>query len=370
MKLTIAREELTKAMKAAAMIAPARGARPILACACITEISGNSGVVLASNIEQSLRYELKIESVAGEPMPLCVRAATLAGLLAECSDDFVTLETKGVGENGVIIFASGRDRFEINRHDAADFPEVLKAPELTSFTLPAATLETLVSRTVFAAARESGRYAINGLYMVAEKGWLEMVATDGRRLALAKCAVDRKSEIVGSILPLAVTNFLRAKFFGAEEVRVCVGESVVFFQAGAVTISTLLVNGIYPKYGQIIPKDGDKEANFTREDLIHALIRASFLISEETNSVRLVFSENACQLESRSPDKGSATVVISCDYKNVPTSITFQLKYLQEVLRVLDGETVRVEMSSAARPGVVRDGTDFLYVIMPVNAQA
>jgi DNA polymerase III subunit beta len=365
MKLVVKREPFTAALSAAAAVVPLRGARPSLKNALLVGDSDGNLEIQATDMEVGLRYKLKAESIQS-PASLCLPCITLSGLLKECTEDIVTLETTGA--KGVLTV--GRDRFEVIGQESSDFPEVPSMGEGAALSVPAAELAKMIDRTIFAAAREQGRYAINGVYMQCKDKVLEVVATDGRRLAFCKKKLKSGSIDEGIIVPIKMMQEIRKlcdNVPNGEEIQIAVRGRAVLVSGSAVTLSSLVVEGIFPKYQQVIPKDSDKEVTFKREALHHALRKAVFLTSDETRTVQLNFSPGTCLVEARSPDKGQAAVTVEAEYNGEQLAIGFNPQYLQDALKVLGSDTVRLELKDPARPGVLREGQDFLYVLMPVN---
>jgi DNA polymerase-3 subunit beta len=365
MKLVVKREPFTNALAAAAAVVPLRGVRPSLKNALLIGNENGEIEIRATDMEVGLRYRLKAESLE-EPASLCLPCVTLAGLLRECTEEVVTLET--VGAKGT--FSVGRDRFEVIGQESSDFPEVPDLGEGPVLTIAAAELARMVDRTIFAAAREQGRYAINGVYMQCKDKVLEVVATDGRRLAYCKKKMKTGALEEGVIVPIKMMQEVRKlcdSVPGGEDLQLAVRNRAVLVKGGAQTLSSLVVEGIFPKYQQVIPKDSNKEVSLKREVVLQALRKAMFLTSDETRTVQLTFSDGTCLVESRSPDKGQAAVTVEADYKGEQLSIGFNPNYLLEALRVLTAESVKMELKDATRPGVLREGADFLYVLMPVN---
>src|SRR6185503_9349712 len=190
MKLVVKREPFTNALISAAAVVPLRSVRPILKNALLVASKDGSLEIQSTDMEVGLRYRLKAESVK-DPASLCLPCATLAGLLRECTEDVVTLETEG--PKGVLKV--GRDHFEILGQESSDFPEVPDLGEGPLLAVPAPDFAGMVDRTLFAASREQGRYAINGIFMQCKDKLLEVVATDGHRLAYCK----RKLKGAGSL---------------------------------------------------------------------------------------------------------------------------------------------------------------------------
>ena len=366
MKVVVKREPFTAALSAAAAIVPLRGARPSLKNALLVGDADGNLEIQATDMEVGLRYRLKAESLQS-PVSLCLPCITLAGLLKECTEDIVTLET--TGPKGLLTV--GRDRFELLGQESSDFPEVPSMGEGPTLSIPAVEMAKMIDRTIYAAAREQGRYAINGIYLVCKDKLLEVVATDGRRLAFAKKKLKGAGGLEeGVIVPIKMMSEVRKlcdNVPSGEDLQIAVRGRSVLVCGAAVTLSSLVVEGIFPKYQQVIPKDSDKEITFKRDVLLQALRKAVFLTSDETRLVTLTFSPGTCLVEARSPDKGQASVTLEAEYNGETLSVGFNPQLLQDCLKVLNADTVKLELKDATRPGVLREGQEFLYVIMPAN---
>lgn len=366
MKLVVKREQFTAGLSAAAAVVPQRGARPSLRNALVKGDEEGNVEIQATDMEVGLHYRLKAESIE-DPVSLCLPCLTLSGLLKECTEEIVTLETAGA--KGILTV--GRDRFEVLGQESSDFPEVPGLGEGPVLNVPPAEMAKMIDRTVFAAAREQGRYAINGVYMQCKDKVLEVVATDGRRLAYCKRKLKAAGTLEdGVIVPIKMMQEVRKlcdTVPSGEDLQVAVRGRAVVVAHSVETLSSLVVEGIFPKYQQVIPKDCDKEITFKREALQQALRKAAFLTSDETRTVMLKISNGTCLIEARSPDKGEAAVTVEVEYAGEPVAVGFNPLYLQDALRVLSADTARLELKDAARPGMLREGQDYLYVLMPVN---
>ena len=366
MKLVVKRTAFVTALSAAATVVPTRPPRPNLRNALLSAQKGMAFEVQATDLEVGLRYRVQAESIK-DPISLCLPCHVLAGLLNECTEEIVTLETEGPKA----ILTIGRDRFEVLGQESSDFPEVPDIGEGPTVPIPAADLAGMIDRTAFAAAREQGRYAINGVFAQVKDRLLELVATDGRRLAYCKRKLKKADGIEeGVIVPIKMMQELRKlcdQVPNGEDAELAVRGRSLLCRGGSMTLSSVLVEGIFPKYQQVIPKDVDREITFKRELLLLALRKAAYLTSEETRTVSLTFSPGTCLIQARSPDKGEAAVTVEVEYTGDKLTIAFNPQYLQDCLRVLTAETVRLDLKDPSRPGLLREGTDYLYVLMPVS---
>jgi DNA polymerase-3 subunit beta len=367
MKLVVKRAPFAAGLTLAASVVPRQTIRPILRHALLAAAADGSVEIQATDMELGLRYAMKAESVS-EAATLCLPGAILAGLLGECAEEVVTLDTEGAKA----VLKIGRDQFEIFGQEASEFPGIPAFPSGPVTKIPAGELRTVVDRTLFASAHEPGRRAINGLYLQVKERVLESVATDGRRLAYCKTKLKSTGALEeGVIVPVKTMQEVRklCELVGdSEEISVATHERQILFRGGPLTLCSVLVEGIFPKYQQVIPKDCDKEITLKREVFQQALRKASYLASEETHSVVLTFTPGTCLVETQSAEKGQAKVTVEAEYAGAEMRVAFNAQYVADCLKVLAQDTFRLALREPARPGVIREGADYQYVLMPVTS--
>jgi DNA polymerase-3 subunit beta len=204
---------------------------------------------------------------------------------------------------------------------------------------------------------------------------LFLVATDGRRLARAGGQVlESKAADFQVIVPVKALRafekiFVPGKDRGSATVDVHVTPNQLLLRADDRLLSTTLVEGHFPKYEDVIPRDCDKLARLNRNDLLGAIRRAAVLTSEEARAVRLAFDKEQVVITAQSPEQGEARVELPIKYDGTPVEIAFNAGFVTEVLAVLAHDEVVMELKEGFRPGIVRgeDKAEFLYVIMPVS---
>jgi DNA polymerase-3 subunit beta len=200
-----------------------------------------------------------------------------------------------------------------------------------------------------------------------------MVATDGRRLAMAKGDVvsdNTGKEGVKAIIPAKALTLIDKLVDDPEEaVGFQIKENQILVHTSSATLASSLVEGQFPPYEDVIPKDCDKKMTASTADFLAKIRLASLLTTEESKGVRLAFSKKGLVLSSRSPESGEATVNFPCKYEGTDVEIGFNPTFLIEALRVVDSDDITLELTAPNRPGLIKGGPDFLYVIMPVNLQ-
>ncbi len=366
MKVLFNREEMAAALGAVSGVTSARTPKPILQC---VRLEAQSDVVLflATDLELGLRYAASQVEVH-QPGEVVVRADTLAQIVRECADETLALDTQ---KNQLHIRGAG-SHFQIVTHAAGDFPPVAVMEGEPDFSLEQGELRRLIEWTVFASARESSRYAINGVLweFKKEKSRVTLVATDGRRLSLARGSV-RPSESAADrsviVPPRALSLFGRVSADPEAVVFVKLSPNQVVLNLGRATISSSLVEGNFPEYERVVPQDNNKEAELDTAEFTSALKRAALLTSEESKAVKMSFNDGALVLTSRAPEQGEASITIPANFRGEPLEIGFNPVFLLDVLRVTPTDKITGHFRETNRPGILRISDDFLYVVMPVS---
>ncbi|MBS0187908.1 MAG: DNA polymerase III subunit beta [Planctomycetes bacterium] len=395
MKVICDRGALLDAINLISGAVAARTPKVQLTCVKLTAAkTGNVGslTLVATDAEISLRLHLAQVDVQ-QPGEALVPADKLRQIVsAEDSEPTLTLET----ENEIVHIRGQDAHFKVFGYQVADFPPV---PDLAGviagadgtkakavFSQNAGALSGTVARTLFATARENSRYAINGVLMKRDGKKLEMVATDGRRLALCRSTLtggsDKDAKTISCIVPTKALNMLQRLLGNPDEVvQVAVTDNQVFFGIGGGTgktdapravLSSTLVEGTFPPYEDVIPKDQDKKVTFDRDVLSSAVRRAALLTNEESRGVRMSFQAKKKHLElsSRAPEMGEAKVDIDlAGYEGDDIEIGFNPTFITDALKVISDPQVIMELKAPNKPGVVKSGGDFVYVVMPVNLQ-
>ena len=377
MKVICDRAALVEAVNTAGGIVASRTPTPVLKCLKLTASNAEpSGLLLsATDLEVGLRLGVEQVEVAEEG-EAAIPADKLSQIARACVDDpTLTLETEG----DTLHIRGADSHFKVFGSDPKEFPPVRDFGDAAvDCEIDAGTLHMLIARTLFAAAVEHSRYAINGVLFERDGKRLRLVATDGRRLAMATgearsgegkstCIVPTKAlklvaklaDDPGAPIRLAIEDHQILMAFGDADAP---GETAV--------LSSNLVEGAFPPFEDVVPKEQDKKVSFETTILSSAIRRAALLTNEESKGVRLSFADDKLTLTSRAPEMGEATVEVNLeDYQGDPLEIGFNPNFITEALNVVDTGKVVVELKSATKPGVLKTGPDFTYVIMPVNLQ-
>ena len=362
MRFVCDRASLNEALSAAGGVTLTRTPKPILECVRLTA-DKDSLTVTAYDQEVGLRYRVREVEVT-QPGETLVNCERLSGIVRESADETLTFECADD-----ILHIRGEDsHFQVYGQDVREFPPVAELEEEPDFTIKLGALRGLIEQTLFSAARENTRYAINGVLWQREGKRLQLVATDGRRLAISGASIEKGVGDGGeAIIPTkALGLFGRLHLDADEDVDVKILANQIIMRCDRATISSVLVEGRFPNYRDVMPKELDKKIEPKTDAFLSAVKRAALLTNEESKGIRVHLSGDGMVLSSRAPEQGEATVRLPVEYSGESMEIGFNPAYLLDALKVC-GEKATLELQSSSKPGLLRSGADFMYVVMPVN---
>ena len=366
MKINFNRNAFVEALGLVTAVIPSRTPKPILRCIRIT--AQNKEVrVYGTDLEVGISQLIPEVEVQKEG-EVVVPADHLAAIVRESTDDVLAMD---VTEAACHI--KGADsRFTIYGQEASQYPIVPGFEGTADLEVSLGNLKVGIEQCLFATARESSRYAINGVLWEIKDKKLLMVATDGRRLARSRVnltSAPAKHKGGPNIIAPAKTMALLEKVGASEKDNVAVKllENQILISCGNVVISSNLVEGNFPKYEDIIPADYQNKMTLPTEAVLSAVRRAALLTSEESRGIKLSIGKDKIMFSCRAPETGDAQVDMVVDYKGEPIEIGFNPQFLVDALRVIKTPDFELELGQPDRPGVIKSGANFLYVLMPIN---
>ena len=366
MKLTIGQEEFITGLQAVQNVVSTRTTLPILSNVLLNAV-GDRLTLTATDLDVTISktVEAKVEIDGSFTMPV----KKLLSIAREVGGSQIEMD---VSKNQCSI-KSGSSAYRVNGLPAEEFPPIPNFSGQTTIQMPQDTVKTMLRRTSFAVSTDENRYVLNGLYLSFKENKLTMVATDGRRLALAEEDVELKDDNpLEVIVPTKAIQELSRSLGDKGDVEIQITENQVSFGlkendgTGSLIVSKL-VEGAYPNYKQVIPAESKHRVTLDKEELFHALRRAEIMTSEKANSVKLTFSENNLTFTANSPEVGESRETMAIKYEGEETSIAFNPQFFIDPLKALEEDEVDFEFTDQLSPGVVKVKHPFLYVIMPMR---
>ncbi|MCF7956615.1 MAG: DNA polymerase III subunit beta [Phycisphaerae bacterium] len=366
MKIKFNREALQEALGLVTSVVPARTPKPILQCLRITS-EVDAVTICATDLEVGINIQI-LQVEIDDPGDIVLPADKLASIIRESIDEVIEIESV----DSTITIKGADSHFTIYGHDVSQFPAVPGPGEKAEFEISLGKLQKGIETSVFAAAKESTRYALNGILWEVDDKKMYMVATDGRRLAKSVVRLDSSATgklPEGRIIVPTKTMTLLDRVGGAKDASVGIRfvDNQIVLSCGQVVISSNLVEGNFPKYQDIIPEDYDNRVVLRTDQTLSAVRRASLLANEDSKGIKLSLSADKLIFSSRAPETGDAQIEMAVEYKGKPMDVGFNPQFLVDVLRVIKADDFVLEVGDPERPGVIKSGDDFIYIVMPVN---
>ncbi|MHC1768314.1 MAG: DNA polymerase III subunit beta [Verrucomicrobiia bacterium] len=367
MKLTIGKEQIITGLQAVQNIVSARTTLPILSNVLL-RAEGNNLELTATDLDVTISCSVEATVARGGATTLPVKR--FFGIVRELASPSIELE---VDDKQACTVTSGPSFYKIRGLAAGEFPPLPVFAEKKRVVVPQEKLRSMLRKTSFAISNDETRFVLNGIFISLKEHKVTMVATDGRRLALADEEVDIPAESDGEfIVPTKAINELNRLLGTNGEVEVRFTENQAAFalrdeKGFSVLIVTKLIEGNYPNYRQVIPAETKERIALGREELLHALRRAEIMTSEKSNSVKLSFTKNNLAITANTPDVGEARESIAVNYKGPDIAVAFNPIYLMDPLKALENDEVYLELIDELSPGVLKINGPFLYVLMPMR---
>ena len=366
MKFTITREKLQEGLVAVAASVPTKTTLPVLSNILVEATSDGlrlSGTDL--DIAVSTTVAAAVEQEGGITLP----ARKLVEIVRELPS--ASIKVSASGEQRVSI-ECGKAKFKLLGLPREEFPAFPSVSFDGGWQVKAQELHKLISHVAFAASTEESRPILNGVLWELKPERMRMVATNGHRLAKMDVPVTGGSTTADLIVPPKALEQIRRLFPGDEDLQIARSDNHLGFRTATTQVFTRLIEGPYPNYEQVIPRENDKAATVDRSTLSSALRRMSIVASDQTHRIRLAFTSGACKLSVQTPDLGEAQEEIAVTYDGDPLEIGFNATYLLEILKYMPTDEIRLTLKAPERavtcePVGWDDAASYLTLVMPLR---
>jgi DNA polymerase-3 subunit beta len=308
------------------------------------------------------------EADVKEPGGIAVQAKKLLEIIRSLTGDEVHLVQE---EPRVLTIRAGRSRFKVHGLAPDDFPTLPQVEDGTAVEIPFGDFRRMISKVLFAVSAEESRFQLNGALLKLKDGGLEMVATDGHRLALVEGGLEGNGHGQDSVLvPRKALQELQ-RLEGEGNLGYRRGEHHLSFRLGRRELICRILEGTFPDYERVIAKDNDKKVLFDRKVFSEAVQRAALMTGDRARAVRLQFAPDQVVISAANSDLGEAVEEVSCDYDGPEFRLGINPDYLRDFLGAVETERVRLELKDENTQcvGYPLDGPDtrYLCVIMPMR---
>jgi DNA polymerase-3 subunit beta len=368
MRFLITRQNLHQALTAASASIPSKTTLPVLSN-LLVETTDTGLRISGTDLDVSIRISVPADIREGGAFT--VPGKKLQEIARELPDDLVDISVRG----DQVEVTCGRARFKLHGLPAEDFPRLPVLPFDQGWTTSGTDLLALIKHTSFAVSTEESRPVLNGVLWEIRDAEMRMVATNGHRLA--KMCIPTGSQVPETaqfVIPPAALQQVQRLLADAASVTVSRADNHLGFRSADAEVFTRLIEGTYPNYEQVIPKDNDRIAILRRKELESAVRRVAAVASQQTHRIRLEFDSGRVQLNVLTPDLGEAHDELEIQYDAEPITIGFNANYLLEVLRYINTDEVRMSFKAPERAALLEpvdsEGVptkDYLCLVMPLR---
>lgn len=366
MKFTISREKFLQPLQLVSGAVERRHTLPILSNVLI-KVSEDALWLTGTDLEVELIASTRLEGEYEEG-EITVPAKKLFDIcrgIADGTDIHFSLDSSKA------LIKAGRGKYTLSTLSANDYPNLEDWEGEVEFEIPASDLKRLINSTSFSMAQQDVRYYLNGMSLETEENTIRTVATDGHRLAL--CRLQYPDATLSSrqvIIPRKGVLEI-SRLIGDEErdVKVQIGANHIRMFSTDFIFTSKLVDGRFPDYRRVLPKDGDKTILASKAVLKDAFSRAAILSNEKFRGVRLNLSSGELKITANNPEQEEAEEIVDVNYQGDDLEIGFNVAYLIDVLNALNTEEVQISLSDSNSSALIQNAGDdsALYVIMPMR---
>jgi DNA polymerase-3 subunit beta len=366
MEFKIQKNEFLRGLYLASGIADRKSTLPILANVLLR--TEGKGKIMCAATDLSVTTVVSLSAKVEKEGGLTVSARQLFEIVKGLPEDEVSV--RGTEQSWAEI-RSGKVEFRVVGMPDRDYPKLPNLQEAETFKVESATLREMIAKTIFSVSMDETRQHLSGVLFESDGTTGRMVSTDGHRLSKVGRPLPGGPKLAtGVLIPRkGVLELRRAIETREAPCFIGVHQGNFVLKADDVAISVKLVDGQFPPYDQVIPKDNDRAVVVSRAALADALKRVALMSSDKTWGVRFALEKGKLRVESDNPDLGAAKEEIDVPYKGAPLQIGFNARYFIDLLSEIETPEIRLELSGELDPGVVRpaDGSDYVGVVMPMR---
>jgi DNA polymerase-3 subunit beta len=365
MKFTITREQLQEGLTAVAAAVPAKTTLPVLSNVLL-EVTKQGVRLSATDLDIAVTTTVPgdVDADGSTTLP----ARKLVDIVRELPSAPIRFTAAGEQRVGI---ECGRAKFKLLGLPREEFPSFPAVKFDGAWSVPAGVVHKLVGHVAFAASTEESRPILNGVLWDMRPDRMRMVATNGHRLA--KMDVPSKGNSTADlIVPPKALEQMRRLFPGDADVEIARSDNHLGVRAAGTLVFSRLIEGPYPNYEQVIPKENDRTATVDKAALAAALRRMSVVASDQTHRIRLAFTGGAVKFSVQTPDLGEAQDELAVTYEGEPLEIGFNATYLLEILKYMPTDEIRMTFKAPERAATVEpvgwdDPASYMALVMPLR---
>ncbi len=373
-EIVLNKEDFSNGIKIVEKVTSQKAIQPILSNILIETVSQDRIRFCATDLNLAINYKTQAEVIKEGSITLS--AKKISEIVSKLSSSEVSLKTIEDGEN--IKIKSGKTEFDLIGLSAREFPKVLdgiQEEEFKTVILNKNEFAKAVKQVIFAVSLQETQAVLTGVCFNIENNTLELAATDGNRLTRVQKEIETPiDEACNFIVPAkTLQEVLRiSSIIDDEKITIKIQKNKILFEFENLAFQSRLIDGVYPKYQQLIPSESEKKIIVDRVELINSIERVSVMVNDRTNVVRFNFSQGQLEIMADTPEAGRSKDYIDIQYDFDDMLTAFNYKYVLDGLKNMDSKKVEIEISDVLAASIFKpqeDNSNYICLIMPVKVQ-
>lgn len=361
MKFQTTKEDLFNNIQIVQNIVTPRVSLPILSNILLDASDGKLKLI-TTDLDIGISCEYSVEVV--EAGAITIPTKRFAEIIHELPNGKIDITVR---KNNTVVIQTEACEFKIMGLPKEEFPKLPEFKDKEVIKIQQSLLKEMISKTSFSISHDESRYVLNGILFKIENGKIILVATDGRRLAsIEKEITNNINKVVNIIIPNKTIIELSRNLKDEGDVLIVLGNNQVLFDLGEIRIISRLIEGEFPDYRQVLPKEQEDKIKIDREKFLLALKRAAILTTLDYQAVRIEIFKNKLVISKSTPDIGESREELVLEYLGKELVIGFNPIYLIDVLKNLQDEIVNLEVMDSDKPGVIRSN-GYVYIVLPMR---
>ena len=374
MEIVLNKEDFSNGIKIVEKITSQKAIQPILSNILIETVTSDRIKFCATDLNLAINYKTSAE-VIGEGA-ITLSAKKISEIVSKLSSTEVTLKTSEETDN--IKIKSGKTEFDMIGLSAVEFPKVLDdtdTPETKTIVLNKNEFSKAIKQVIFAVSQQETQAVLTGVCFNIENNILELAATDGNRLTRIQKEINTTvDELINFIVPAKTLAEVQriSSIVEDENITLKIQKNKILFEFENLAFQSRLIDGIYPKYQQLIPNASERKIVIDRAELINSIERVSIMVNDRTNVVRFNFSAGQLEIMADTPEAGRSKDYIDIQYDFDDMLTAFNYKYVLDGLKNMDSKNVEIEISDVLAASIFKpqdDKNNYICLIMPVKVQ-
>ena len=361
MKIKLSKDQLLTGIQVVQNIVSAKATLPILSN-MLLESKNNILKLNTTDLDIGICCELPVNIY--EEGAITIPAKRFSDIVRELPSGDIIIHAR---KNNQVEIEGEQCRFKLIGLPKEEYPKFPEFKDKEAIQIKQADLKEMLRLTVFAVSHEESRYVLNGLLVEVNGDILRIVATDGRRLAkIERKLLQPSNKDVSVILPVKAVQEISRNLKDEGDVTFITGTNQVLFDIDGTLIATRIIEGEFPNYRQVIPKEIPNKVKINREDLLFAIRRANLLSTPDFQAIKFEVFRDKLVVSKSTPDVGESREEVKIEYGDAELIVGFNPQYLIDALKNIDDETIPMEFQGSDKPCVLRL-RDYLYLALPMR---